>query len=366
MVGGQYNEWDDDTNGNAESSRNAEWAAVSIRTVPQRRENWIEINAMFPVHSVAFTADGDHIVSGHFDEGRVRRWAVDSGKEVGTPLNVEAQRVVRKIAVTHDGEQVVSVARNGRVTVWDAGRYKRTVKKFKAHNDGINVVDISPDTTTIATGSEDCTATIWSFSTGERLLGPFEHDSEVTEVKFSPDGRLIATATSFGNSVRIYDGHTGSLLVDSSSLQVSSYGDIPLAWASDSTQLFILSPNSYIHCLDTFTRQTVSKWAIRCSGEPTGIALASNDAFLAVCDDSSEVSFWDTTTHNQIGGVVDHPAGIASMAISANYDLVVGGGTEIILWDLLDVLPSPHSNNVSALASKLQFHRSLVNYDPFS
>ena len=72
----------------------------------------------------------------------------------------------------------------------------------RPHDDGLSgsgspsvyAVDVSPDATTIATGSNGRTVCVWSF-TGQRLLDPLKRDWAVLAVRFSLDGRLLATGT---------------------------------------------------------------------------------------------------------------------------------------------------------------------------
>jgi WD40 repeat protein len=88
------------------------------------------------------------------------------------------------------------------VIVWDA----KTHEKVTTFGNWVRAVDVSADGTKLATGSDDYTLIVWSSPAGDRLIGPFEHGFCVTAVKFSPDGRRIATATYERESVRVYDG----------------------------------------------------------------------------------------------------------------------------------------------------------------
>jgi WD40 repeat protein len=216
----------------------------------------------------------------------------------------------------------------------------------------VRAVDVSPDGTKIATGSEDCTACVWSLSTGRRLLGPFKHNWCLAAAKFSPDGCLIATATwgHISGCVRVYDSQNGRLLVEFS-VQPNSFLNQSLAWASDSKHLLVLSYDSKIHCLDVSSGR--SRWSIE-SGlwDPECIALASNGTFIAVSAKSS-VSLWDTATHMKIKCDICHTTDISSVVISSNYDLVTAGGKKITVHDLRDVLPSALCDNVSAFASNV-------------
>ena len=113
--------------------------------------------------------------------------------------------------------------------------------------------------------------------------------------------------------------------------------------------LFALSSSGKINYLDVSTGTTLFSWRIHGSTQPGCIALARNDMVIAASDGSS-VSFWDTTTHEQIGSIIKHTAYIKSMAISTNYDLAMSGGKAITLRNIFGVLPSTYYENVSKLA----------------
>ena len=316
--------------------------------VHQKEVKPIEISGRDFIWSVAFLADGKDVISGG-EEGKIRRWQLEDGKEVGTPM--DAGSTVYNIAVSRDGKWVVSGTDSGFVMVWDAENHSK-VTEWKAHSRAVFAVDVSPDGTRIATGSNDRTLCVWSLSgsSGERLLGPFKHDEFVVAVKFSPNGNLIATATWQRDSVRVYDLEKGtSKFRFVFSITVGSQFNQSLAWASDSKQLFVLSRDGNIHCLDVSTGKTRLTWRIHSSDEARCIALAGDGTFIVVSANSS-VSFWNTTTHEQIGSVIEHTHVIWVMAISANYDLVSGGQKTVTLSGLYDILPSRYFGNVRVSA----------------
>ena len=313
----------------------------------RRKAKTIDIDGEGSIRSVAFLIGGKHVVSGGV-EGKIRCWRVDDGEEVGIPI--DAWSTVCTIAVSPDGKWVVSGTNSGRVTVWNAESFEKVIG-LAGHDDWVRAVDVSPDASRIATGSYDKTACVWSLSTGHRLLDPLQHDWSLAAVKFSPDGRLLATATWCRSSLRIYDSQNGSLLTEFP-IQVCSSENQSLAWASDSKHLFALSRDGNINRLDVDNGTTLSQWPIHSKINSRCIALANDSQFIAASAGSS-VSFWDTTTQKQVGPVIQHPALIVSMDISEKYDLVIGGGKQIALRNIYDVLhTSAYKEDTGSLASK--------------
>ena len=288
---------------------------------------------------VAFVGDAGYILGG--DRNKIRRWQVNDGKEVGQPM--DGGDYVSSISVSRDGKWIVGGTGSGQVAVWNAESHNK-VSKFKGHDRWVFAVDMSPDTTKIASGSDDWTVRVWLRSTGEQLLGPLKHNHHVAAVKFSPDGQFITTATWERKSVRVYDSRDGHLIFDIL-IEVSSPYNRSLAWVSDSKQLFALSRDGKVHCLDVPTGRILSAWTIHGNDNPRCIALGSNGAFIAASGKSS-VSFWDTATLKQIGPLIRLPNDAVHMAISATDDLVFSGGNKIILWTLPDILPASFFDRV--------------------
>ncbi|WP_399457163.1 WD40 repeat domain-containing protein, partial [Streptomyces sp. WAC05858] len=59
---------------------------------------------------------------------------------------------------------------------------------LKGHNDNVLAVAFSPDGKTLATGSNDDTARLWSTGTGSARTTLKGHNGNVWSVAFSPDG----------------------------------------------------------------------------------------------------------------------------------------------------------------------------------
>ena len=244
--------------------------------------------------------------------------------------------------------------------LWNAENGKKVTEYEPSQvNAAVQEVDVSPDSTQIASGSGGGRVFVISRLTRKHMS--WESGWDVLAVKFSPDGRLIATAAQgpgdkFGCAglyVTVNDSQDGHSLFKVTVRNISTISEQPLAWSSNSKQLFALSHDCKIYCLDATTGKTLSQWPVRGNGSIARcITLANNGAFIAVSIGSS-VSFWDTTTRKQIGSVIEHGTpvhNVKCMAISENYDIAMGGLSKITFRTIRDILPSTY---VSTFASTL-------------
>ena len=270
---------------------------------------------------------------------------MEDGKEA-TGTSMDAGSTVSSIAVSQDGKLVLSGMVGGEVMVWNT-ETREKVNEFKRHSKPVLAVDISPDAMKIVTGSEDRTACIWGLESTRRLIA-LKHDNPVAATKFSPDGRLVATATWDRDSIRIYDSENNQGLVEVPT-RVSSAFNQSLAWAGDSKQLFALSHDGTINCLDVSIGTKVFQWPIHRREYPTCIALSRNGTFIAASDGSS-VSFWDAMTYQQIGQVIQDDRFVKFMTLSPN-GLATGGDKTIMFRSLCDILPSSYCGDGSAINS---------------
>ena len=174
-----------------------------------------------------------------------------------------------------------------------------------------------------------------------------KHEDCVVAVRFSPNGDRVATATAAENSadektaksIRIYDSNNGQQLV---------LFDIPfmvarmvtsLAWTSDGRQLFAASYSRVKH-FDTSSGSLLKEWPVPGGRWPSSVVLSRNQKFAVVVACKS-LSFWDTSTYQQIGPAIEDTSGVWCTALSPNDDQIATGedNGKVTLRNLRDILP---------------------------
>jgi WD40 repeat protein len=149
---------------------------------------------------------------------------------------------------------------------------------LEGHNARLNAVRFSPDGRRLATGADDHTARIWDAESGKQLATLSEHSMRVWTVAFSPDGRRLATGSQ-DSTARLWDmdtgkqlftlaGHTGTVMALAFSpdgKQLATVGDstVRLWDTSDGRELITLYTQSALRSM-TFS--------------PDGSVLATLDA----------------------------------------------------------------------------------------
>lgn len=122
-----------------------------------------------------------------------------------------------------------------RLGAYEAGSYKKyfseNERKIVQEKTIANYKKVCTDTEFVVSCSDDKTLYLWKFGqNNEQPIPLIGHKDVVIDVKFSPDGRLIASA-SFDKSVRLWNGRTGKVVTK---LLGHVQRAFMLSWSADS------------------------------------------------------------------------------------------------------------------------------------
>jgi len=156
------------------------------------------------VTSVAFSSDGRVIAVG----------GVESKSNIdfaGMVAAAQGKSKNKKPPDYQDMMRDMKVEAIGQVTLWDANS-GREIGALKGHGKGVSQVVFSRDGRLLASASTDNTIRIWDVSSQRELRTLTGHTANIESIDFSPDGRLLASAGEDGGTY-LWDVATGEHLL---------------------------------------------------------------------------------------------------------------------------------------------------------
>ena len=155
---------------------------------------------------VAFDSKEEVVVAGA-DAGTLKLWDLENSKVMRT---LTGHRTACISVDFHPfGEYFASGSLDSTLKIWDV-RNKNCIVTYKGHTRGVDHVKISPDGRWVVSGSQDGVVKLWDLRTG-KLMNDFQHDGPVTSLDFHPNFFQLATGC-VDRTVRVWDLESLQLL----------------------------------------------------------------------------------------------------------------------------------------------------------
>ncbi|KAL4738277.1 WD40 repeat-like protein [Aspergillus similis] len=279
------------------------------------------------VQSVAFSPDGQRIVSGSYDS-TIKLWDAQTGLEMQTLEGHSAP--VRSVAFSPDGQRIVSGSADKTIKLWDA-QTGLELQNLEGHSNFVLSVAFSPDGKRIVSGSNDSTVKLWDTQTGLEPRTLEGHSGTVHSVAFSPDGQRIVSGSD-DKTMKIWDAQTGLELrtLEGHSCTVQS-----VAFSPDGQRIVSGSDDKTIKLWDAQTGLELQTLR-RPSYEVHSVAFSPDgQRIVSGSHNTTSIMLWDAQTGLELQTLQGHSFPVFSVAFSPDNQRIVSGSYDrtVKLWD---------------------------------
>ncbi|OJK02158.1 hypothetical protein ASPACDRAFT_50846 [Aspergillus aculeatus ATCC 16872] len=294
----------------------AEWGAC-LQVVEGHRDR---------VRAVAFSPDGERIVSGS-DDTTLRIWDANNGARLNTLKGHEG--AVCSVTFSPDGRHIVSGSDDCTIKIWDSisGDCLHTLR---SHSRKVNSVAIAPCGNYIISGSDDHTVKMWDFFTGVCLHTLYECGGTIESVAYSPDGRYIASGDVPGD-IAIWDVQRSVCiqLLDDCTVWCN-----PVTFSPNSQLIATLAADEIIALWDIASGTCLKR--LDWGGSSAEALIFTPDGKRIICSSNNRnIKIWDIVSGACLYTLFGHTHQVSSIDVSAASGLIVTGSFDntIRIWD---------------------------------
>ncbi|MEG4218271.1 serine/threonine-protein kinase [Microcoleus sp. Pol14C6] len=255
-----------------------------LSTLPSTHFLQRSLDNVGSVNAIALSPDGQTLVSASF--GTIRIWKVRTGRLVQTLYSVHSKKSVNTLAVSPNSSILASGGGDNNVILWDlkTGRRMRTIP---AHKAAVNAIAFSRDGQTLASGSDDKTIRLWNVRTGSRLRTLSGHAGGVNAIALSRDGQTLASGSD-DKTLRLWNLGTGEV------------------------------------------RRIITGHG----GPVTAVAFSPNGQIVASASTDNTIRLSNVQDGKRTRTFKGHSTWVRTIAFSPDSRTLIGGGGDIIVWDL--------------------------------
>ena len=255
--------------------------------------------------------------------------------------NLESYYSANSIALSPDGNRLAACVDTDLV-LWDVTTGKST--RFIGDYGQLNAVAFSPDGNTLASGGQYGRVLVWDITTKRKTVSEDEAGHVIDSIEYSPDGDTLATVN-WSGELLLWDTATVKVKTELTDVKLQNALDAGSSWIKAFGIKF--SPDGRTLASSHYSANTVLLWNITTKKVETTfsgrfIGFSSDGSTIAIIHDPI-IELWDTATgkrktrlnlgggwRSDLGDFAFSPDG-STIAISGRWNT----GSSLELWDVV-------------------------------
>jgi WD40 repeat protein len=294
--------------------------------------------------SLIFSNDGKNLAAGYLYDG-IWLWNIDASSQ--RPIVFKPAGKKHCVYASADREIYTTSMNENTVNVWKFGNHDIPIAEFKfKERPTYNAVAFAPENQLLVYGDSKGRLHVWNLQYGEEVYTYIGHETSVYSIKFSPNGKQLASSGEIGPDFQLWDMERAEKVREfPSNLRDIAFSPCGNRIACASTKRG--EKQSEILLWDATHRQTqmvISKpeiwtyqgpWNDVVAFSPCGRYLASGSCWAPGME-KSLVQLWEVVSGENIATFEGHTRGISDLTFSPNTELLASASYDasILLWDM--------------------------------